>query len=638
MQMFVTVSFSQRKIDDSLKNVVAHSSNDTAVIDAYQQLCMSYQESIPTKGIEYALLGLQKAKQANNKVRIGNLLQSLGVAYDYKNNLDSCFYYLNKSIAIFEELKRIDKASHVYADVAFAYFARGNYELTLRNHLKSLELRKQFGNEKYIAISYGSIGLVYRVKKDYKKALEYYRLSLSYQIKNGNVEQQTSNYINIASAYQNNKQYDSAYYFSKIGLQLAKKNNFEEDVISNKLNIATALIGLNKNTEALKLLQEVEQSKVLNNMQSNVIGFYFDYCELYLKKNQPAKAITYATKGLIFTQTINRKEPMMAFYEKLSKANYNLGNYKLAFQFADSSKAIADSLLNEENLRQVNEMSAVYETVEKTKQIDNLTLENSLSLADAKSRKRERNYFVLASILFLGLTAVAYKAYVSNRKKKEKLNEQNLIIEKSLQEKEVLLREIHHRVKNNLQIVSSLLSLQSNYIKDETALSAVLDGKNRVESMGLIHQNLYQEANLAVVDIQSYIANLCDNLFASYNIVSDKIILKKEIETVNLDVDTVIPIGLILNELITNCLKYAFVNNGEGTITISLKEENNVLKLSVYDNGVGLPENFDVKNKKSFGYRMIYAFLQKLKGTINIYTENGTKVDVLINNYKLAKL
>lgn len=634
IQAAAAFGHAQSTQNDSLRNIAATSKNDSFVIFAYNQLCRSYFEINPDSGIYYGQKGLQVAQHSKYRLWSGNLMQSIGICYDYKNNMDSCLYYLNAAIDVFRQHKRIDNESHALADVAFAYFARGNYELTLRNHLASLELRKQFGNEKFIAISYGNIGLVYRVKKDYKKALAYYRLALGYQIKNNNIQQQITNYINISSAYQNNKQYDSAYYFAKKGLEVSLPLQHSDDLLSCKLNMASALIGMNKTADAQSLLNEIESDKALSNMQSNKIGFYFAGSELYLKLKLPQRALQYATKGLAFATSINRKEPMMAFYEKMASACNAMNNYKQAYIYADSAKIISDTLLNEENLRQVNEMSTVYETVEKTKQIDKLTLENSLSIAEATSRKKERNYFIISSILFLVLTAVAYKAYVSNKKKREKLDEQNHIIEKQLAEKEVLLREIHHRVKNNLQIVSSLLSLQSNYIKDETALSAVLDGKNRVESMGLIHQNLYQEANLAVVDIQSYISNLCDNLFASYNIQPEKISLLKQIEKVNLDVDTVIPLGLIINELVTNCLKYAFVNKQKGVIHIRLYERENQLSLCVHDDGVGLPADFDSKNKKSFGYRMIQAFLQKLKGSIHIYTDNGTKVDVIINNYK----
>ena len=253
----------------------------------------------------------------------------------------------------------------------------------------------------------------------------------------------------------------------------------------------------------------------------------------------------------------------------------------------------------------------------------------------AGRRKKERNYFILASVLFLALAGFAYKAYSSNRKKKEELNRKNLLIEKTLSEKDVLMKEIHHRVKNNLQVVSSLLSLQSNYIKDEQALDAVTDSKNRVQSMALIHQNLYQENNLTGINVQDYIGKLCDNLFSSYNIRPGKVKLIKEIDNMILDVDVVVPVGLILNELITNSLKYGFDNDfADGMIKVMLHEKNGLLKFAVYDNGKGFPSGFFEKRGQSFGFIMIEAFMNKLGGKVKYYNDEGARAEIEIPDYK----
>jgi two-component sensor histidine kinase len=197
------------------------------------------------------------------------------------------------------------------------------------------------------------------------------------------------------------------------------------------------------------------------------------------------------------------------------------------------------------------------------------------------------------------------------------------------------MKEIHHRVKNNLQVVSSLLSLQSNYIKDEQALDAVNDSRNRVQSMALIHQNLYQENNLTGIDVQDYIGKLCDNLFTSYNIHPGKIKLIKEIEPLNLDVDIVVPVGLILNELITNSLKYGFSNDQpRNMIKVILKDAEGTLQLAVYDNGKGLPQHISSEENVSFGFKMIDAFLKKLNGTIRRYNEEGARTEIEIPGYK----
>ncbi|MEO7309358.1 MAG: histidine kinase dimerization/phosphoacceptor domain -containing protein [Chitinophagaceae bacterium] len=632
---FFLPSYSQNHTIDSLKTIAQKNTADTAVIDANKQLSILLQEDDTKESIRYGFIALEKAKQLNDKFRIAHSYKTIGIAYDIKGNLDSCLLNLNEALAIFKTIDRKDYQSHTLTDKALAYYYRGNYELALRNHLAALDLRKDAGNEKYVAQSYNNIGLVYRSKKDYANAVKFYKQS--YAIKAAIIDEpgMLNTLINIGAAYQSNGQFDSAYSYGLKGLQLATKINAADDIITCKENVAAALINLQRPNEGIVFLQEADKERAPGVNKKHLLTHNEAYGDLYRQENNMPLAIQYFDEALAIAKSNNRMEAAEVFYRKLAKCFYQQGDYKTAYLYADSGKAISDTLLNEENSRQVNEMSAVYETAEKETQIANLNAANAVSISETISRSRERNYFMLSSILFLGLAVVAYKAFTSNRKKKEQLTQQNVTIEKSLAEKEILLREIHHRVKNNLQIVSSLLSLQSNYIKDEQALDAVKESRNRVQSMSLIHQNLYQEDNLTGIDVQHYIGQLTDNLFQSYNIQKERIKLVKEIDQIHLDVDTVIPIGLILNELITNCLKYAFADTKDGIIKVVLKEKNNSLILSVYDNGAGLPPGFEQGATKSFGHKMISAFLQKLKGTMKMYTEGGTRVDIAIANYNL---
>ena len=182
---------------------------------------------------------------------------------------------------------------------------------------------------------------------------------------------------------------------------------------------------------------------------------------------------------------------------------------------------------------------------------------------------------LLALTLFGG---VIFSFYRSKRKSEKELAQKNEIISEALAEKELLLKEIHHRVKNNLQVISSLLYLQSDYIKDEKALSAIQEGRNRVQSMAIIHQNLYQEDNLTGIQVKDYFEKLTQSLFNSYKVQADQIELQLDIEAINLDVDTVIPLGLVVNELITNSLKYAFPENQAGYLKIALRSRINLLQ------------------------------------------------------------
>ncbi|MBD2313598.1 PAS domain S-box protein [Desertifilum sp. FACHB-1129] len=199
-------------------------------------------------------------------------------------------------------------------------------------------------------------------------------------------------------------------------------------------------------------------------------------------------------------------------------------------------------------------------------------------------------------------------------------------IKSSLQEKEVLLKEIHHRVKNNLQVISSLLRLQSEYIKDEETLAIFTESYNRVQSMALIHEKLYQSSGLSKIDAAEYIQDLTKNLFRSYDISMGCIQLKLNVQSIQLDVDTAIPCGLIINELISNSIKYGFVGRTQGEIYIDLLQGvDSQVTLRIGDNGIGLPPDFDIEEVESLGLQLVAGLTEQIHGKIEIEsTQEGT--------------
>jgi PAS domain S-box-containing protein len=202
-------------------------------------------------------------------------------------------------------------------------------------------------------------------------------------------------------------------------------------------------------------------------------------------------------------------------------------------------------------------------------------------------------------------------------------------IKASLKEKEVLLKEIHHRVKNNLQIVSSLLKLQSSYSKDPQALEMFKESQSRIRSMALIHEKLYQSQDLSKVSFAEYIGNLAANLFRSYEINSTAINLKINVENIFLEIDVAVPCGLIINELISNSLKYAFPDESKGKIQIDLYCDNErEITLIISDNGIGLPKDFDFQNPETLGLQLVNNLVEQLEGTIEINGNNGTEFKI----------
>ena len=199
----------------------------------------------------------------------------------------------------------------------------------------------------------------------------------------------------------------------------------------------------------------------------------------------------------------------------------------------------------------------------------------------------------------------------------------------SLKEKNVLLKEIHHRVKNNMQIISSMLSLQTNYIDDNIALDVLKESQNRVKTMAMIHEKLYQSNDFINIKFDDYILRLVSDLFYSYNIQEDHIKPVIEVEDVKLNIETAVPCGLIISELVSNSLKYAFPEGKNGKMHLSLKRHNNRYELTVSDNGIGFPEDLDFRNTDSLGLQLVNNLVEQIDGLITIDSNQGTEFKII---------
>jgi PAS domain S-box-containing protein len=196
----------------------------------------------------------------------------------------------------------------------------------------------------------------------------------------------------------------------------------------------------------------------------------------------------------------------------------------------------------------------------------------------------------------------------------------------SLHEKEALLKEIHHRVKNNLQVISSLLALQARAVTDETTKKKFQESRDRIHSMALLHESLYQSDNLAWIDFPEYIKQLAAHLFRSYGVTAERIRLRAELDRLFLNMDTAVPCGLIINELISNSLKYAFPEGREGEIHVELRETaDRTADLTVADDGVGLAPGFDWVNARSLGLRLVRTLAQQLDASLEMGEGPGTR-------------
>ncbi|MBK8503888.1 MAG: sensor histidine kinase [Saprospiraceae bacterium] len=284
--------------------------------------------------------------------------------------------------------------------------------------------------------------------------------------------------------------------------------------------------------------------------------------------------------------------------------------------------------MDTERDRNLTELRERFETDKKEKEIAFLNMKNELNVVNMQASRRQSTFLFIGLILFAGVSIVLFKLF-------RKIKNQHQTISITLKEKDTLLREIHHRVKNNLQVISSLLSLQSKYILDEHALDALRQGQDRVRSMALIHQDLYQSNNLQGVNARIYLTKLLENLLRSYNIREDEIRLEIQVDPIQLDVDTMIPLGLMMNELISNALKHAFKTSKDHLIRLILTDQGKDLYVEIADNGTGV-DDLEAMQHKSFGFSLIKMFATKLKAQLDIENQEGFRVKMKIRQFQKA--
>ncbi|HFA47649.1 MAG TPA: sensor histidine kinase [Bacteroidetes bacterium] len=306
----------------------------------------------------------------------------------------------------------------------------------------------------------------------------------------------------------------------------------------------------------------------------------------------------------------------------------NMGDHKTALDYYKKFKTAQDSLVSVEKDATMSELLTKYETEKKEALI--------ASQKEVIGQQKTIQWGAIAFAAILSFFMVLlYRNYKSKQKTNALLKTTNNELEKRNSENELLLKEIHHRVKNNLETVSSLLALQSAHVQDPTVLDAMQESQNRVQSMGIIHQKLYQGKNLAAIEMKDYFINLSENILDSFG-AENRINVECAMDALELDVDTAVPVGLIVNELLTNALKYAFPENIEGQIKISLKEiEKGKLELKIADNGVG--KNI-LENKKptGFGTQLVQLLTTQLGGKLEEINKGGTIISMQFKNSMAA--
>lgn len=598
------------------------------------QVTLSALDTVKNPNERLLLLNQVNLDQDYSDSLFGEYLLNFGISYGMLGLADSAQGYFLKLIEVADEGQHYQLA-RAYNGLGNVQRRAGQNQESLDNFLKALNIlqdKKDTPSVRFEASIINNLSGIYFDMGQLDKAREFTEKSIARAEELGDGDQLAYSYVGLALIADNEGKWEEAILAHKEAAKYIDEHHVDYLRGFNKLNLAEIYERQNQLQNAEKTYKELVVDPTVN-IEVNLSALA-NLSKMQNQAGHTEEAIRLASQLLAEATERKMISHIRDAHHLLYMAYQIQGDYRRALASHEDYMVYKDSLVNTEAINALNELEKKYETEKKEREIETLALKNEQNELQLEKQASERMLYLVAIVTLLIVVGLVLWQFSQKSKFNRILTDKNGTISKALHEREVLLKEIHHRVKNNLQIISSLLNLQARFIKDKSAIDAVQEGRNRVKSMALIHQKLYQQENIEGINMPEYIDNLTRALLTSYKIKDERITVDKNVASINLDIDTAIPLGLILNELLTNSLKYAFPKNEKGTLKICLLQEAETLMLEVADNGVGMDSSR--KSEGSFGMTLIDSLAEKLNATVESVQENGTRFLIRISNYKLA--
>lgn len=556
------------------------------------ELADSYQQSNTDSMLAIARRAHLLAAKLNYNKGIAYALFNTGIAHRHKGDYTAALQNLQQAIGLFDKEGLVSAGGNAYIQLAQVYKDMSGHNLTeeyLRKciyfaqqayqHYQSIQDAGGMANALNMqGISYRDMGRIPGKKHFYDTAFRLYNQALH------NIQQSGQGTQHTGKLY----------------------NNISQVYLEYKKDYTTALEYLFKAVD-------------FNKAHQNYSSLSFNYGNIssaYVRLRQPTQALLYAREMTTAAQQSNRPERLVNAWRQMHESFKALGKNDSALQYYVRADRLEDSLNNVAKTNEVVALQAKYESAKKESQILQLQAESS-------AKTKRIIYLVIGVMLFAALAGCLLWLYGRVKKQRQQIALQSRNLE-------TMMKELHHRVKNNLQIVSSLLSLQTYKVQDEGAVSVLKESQQRVQAMSFIHQRLYKKEELTSVNMKEYLTDLAESLVASYGFDRDGFDLRIDTDREMMDIDKALPIGLIINEMVTNSLKYAYRDIQHPSLFIALKEDANHLTFVIRDNGIGIDEEAWKRKNNSFGKQLITALCKQLRAKQTMVIDGGTSFTVTI--------
>ncbi len=568
-------------------NIIVENSWDDNLWPKYNQWIYNFTKE---KLNRVLLKGSFKNLNEKEKVLLkhySNAINNLGVVNSSKGHLTLSLDFFYKSLMIREKINDTIGISESYINIASIYHTQGNSLKNLEFNNKALVIAEKLNLKKSLVTIYNNLGVSYSKQLNNTKALEFHKKSLA-------INKELKSTIGIANS------------LSQIGR--VYKNNGDL-------------------TEGLRYLQGSLKAIEEYGYQAGVISVLTDIASVYFEQGNIDLARTTAEKAMEEALKYGDPERIMQTSLVLSSIYEKNDNWKRAFEMQEVYVKMRDSIQNNEIEKSLIQQQSKYDLEKKEKEIELLSAKNVIQKLKLAKNKNSMILISIAFFLALATALVSFRGYKKKQYINKLLERQKKEISRQNEAKKTMLQEIHHRVKNNLQVVNSLLRLQANEFDDDEVVEKFSESRHRVLSMAKLHEKMYGSDDLLYVDIHDHFKSLIEGLIKNYSL--NKIIkLDVTVQEVEMGISTLTPLGLMINEFVTNSLKYAFVNRNEGKLFVHIKHlENKYYEMIIGDDGVGLSETV---TPPSLGSKLIKIFVKQLGGSMERLDQPGTVYRIIL--------
>lgn len=612
--------FGQNTKIDSLEQRFSAETADGPKLELLSQMVSnSFEVDIKT-ALAYAKRGVVLAEKSGDKNWQPKFYEMRGRMHANLAQLDSANLFFDKAMSGYLAVGNKKGQATTSFKIAWVHKRKRELEKAMAADLQALRLMEEINDQQGIADAIGRVSEDLSNQGRQAESLEYARRSIDICQKNDFKQQLTYafRYAGDASIAMSNPAQALDYYNQALELtrSLELGPTSVADIINSRGN---ALKRLGRHAEALEDYKICLANSEKANYPGGISTATANLGEINLLMGNYAAALPYQLKTIALQEQANDLSNLTENYGHASTIYERLGDYKMALLYQKKARKMRDSTASIQSDVAMSELRTQYETEKKE-----ATIAAQSHQISQQQLVQWLSYGVAA--LLVGFLFFGYRSYRARTKS-------NLLLAAKNAENELLLKEIHHRVKNNLEVVSSLLALQSAQIDDQGIKDAMLEGQNRVQSIGIVHQKLYQGENLGAIEMKDYFVNLSESILDSFG-AEDRVTIECAMDQLDVDIDTAVPLGLIVNELLTNTLKYAFPDGRKGKVQIRLNRNlAGILHLEVSDDGVG---KSGVIQGTGFGGQLVLLLTRQLSGSMREEVKNGTRVYFDFNLKKAA--